>query len=213
MQSGPIESQEYYRDRGLLMIRVTEFRLALAVLALAACSGDVMSPTPPAARAPAAAGSLLPWSGSPDAEASATTLINCPTPTTQSVTSHIGPLGGLLALGNTRVIIPLGAVLFPQDFTLTIPASPYAEIRVRAGDAEHYLFRYPVSMTIDYSRCATPELDTHALSVWNIDEDSRALLEPMLGVDEKLTHTIVFTTTHLSGYAVADRAEDVGTGQ
>jgi hypothetical protein len=146
-------------------------------------------------------------------QTSAATLINCPTATTQSVTSRIGPLGGLLAIGNTRVVVPLGAVLFPQDFTLTIPASQYAEIRVRAGTAEHYLFRYPVAMTIDYSRCATPELNTHALSVWNIDEDSRALLEPMIGVDEKLTHTIVFTTIHLSGYAVADRTDDGSTGQ
>ena len=193
------------------MIRVTEFRLALALLALSACSGDITSPTPPAAVSPGATGSLLPWPARPDAQANGTKLINCPTATTQSVTSHIGPLGGLLALGNTRVVIPLGAVLFPQDFTLTIPASQYAEIRVRAGSAEHYLFRYPVAMTIDYSRCATPELDSHALSVWNIDEDSKALLEQMFGLDEKLTHTITFTTIHLSGYAVADRSEQVGS--
>jgi hypothetical protein len=173
-----------------------------------------VSPTRPADASPGATGSLLPWPGSPDVAASGTTLINCPTATTQSVTSRIGPLGGLLALGNTRVVIPLGAVLFPQDFTLTIPASQYAEIRVRAGDAEHYLFRYPVAMTIDYSRCATPELDRHALTVWNIDEDSKALLEQMTAVDEKLTHTIVFTTIHLSGYAVADRtADDPVAGQ
>jgi hypothetical protein len=189
------------------MIRVTEFRLALAVLLLTACSGDVTSPARPAEVSSGATGSLLPWRGWPDAQTSGATLINCPTATTQSVTSHIGPLGGLLALGNTRVVIPLGAVLFPQDFTLTIPASQFAEIRVRAGTAEHYLFRYPVLMTIDYSRCATPELDSHALSVWNIDEDSKALLEQMIGVDEKLTHTIVFTTIHLSGYAVADRTD------
>jgi hypothetical protein len=195
------------------MIRVTEFRLALALLALVACSGDVTSPTQPADVSAPASGSLLPRSGRPDAEASAVTLINCPTATAQSVTSRIGPLGGLLAIGNTRVVIPLGAVLFPEDFTLTIPASQYAEIRVRAGSAEHYLFRYPVAMTIDYSRCATPELDSHVLSAWNIDEDSKALLEQMIGVDEKLTHTIAFTTIHLSGYAVADRTDPPPTGE
>lgn len=190
------------------MIRVTQFRLAVALLAVAACSGDVTSPTPPANVSQGATGSLLPWSGSPDAAAEGTTLINCPTAVTQSVTSRIGPLGGVLALGNTRVLIPLGAVLFPQDFTLTIPASQYAEIRVRAGSAAHYLFQYPVLMAIDYSRCATPALDSHALSVWNIDEDSKELLEQMTGIDEKLTHTLVFTTIHLSGYAVADRTSD-----
>lgn len=189
------------------MIRVTEFRLALALLALTACAGDVTSPTAPAEVSPGAPASLLPWPGTPGPTVNSATLISCPTATTQSVTSRVGPLGGVLALGNTRVVIPLGAVLFPEDFTLTIPASQYAEIRVRAGDAEHYLFRYPVAMTIDYSRCATPELDGHALAVWNIDEDSKALLERMISVDEKLTHTILFTTIHLSGYAVADRTD------
>jgi len=189
------------------MIRVTEFRLALALLALAACSGDVTTPTQPAAASPGATGGLLPWSGRPRADVAGVTLIDCPTATAQSVTSHIGPLGGLLALGNTRVVIPIGAVLFPEDFTLTIPASQHAEIRVRAGSAEHYLFQSPVLMTIDYSRCATPALDGHALSVWNVDEDTDALLEQMTGVDVKLTHMITFTTIHLSGYAVADRTD------
>jgi hypothetical protein len=187
------------------MIRVTDFRLVVALLTVAACSGDVAPPTRPTDAATVAAGrpALLPLITQPSTTGA--TLIACPTATTQSVTARIGPLGGLLALGNTRVVIPLGAVLFPQDFTLTIPASPYAEIRVRAGSAEHYLFQHPVLMTIDYSRCATPELDTRQLSVWNVDESSRALLEQMSGVDDKLTHTIVFTTIHLSGYAVADR--------
>jgi hypothetical protein len=196
------------------MTRVTEFRLALVLLALMACSSDVTSPTPRADESSGAAGSLLTWPGRPRASAGSATLINCPTATAQSVTSHIGPLGGLLALGSTRVVIPLGAVLFPEDFTLTIPASQHAEIRVRAGSAEHYLFQRPVLMTIDYSRCATPELDRHLLSVWNVDEESDALLEQMIGVDLKLTHTITFTTIHLSGYAVADRTgDDPGTGE
>ena len=191
------------------MIRVTDFRLFLALLAVAACSGDVAAPTRPL-DAGAGRAALLPLFTQPSATDA--TLIACPTATTQSVTSRIGPLGGLLALGNTRVLIPVGAVLFPQDFTLTIPASQYAEVRVRAGSAEHYLFQQPVLMTIDYSRCATPELDKRQLAVWNIDESSKALLEQMIGVDEKLTHTIVFTTIHLSGYAVADRADSTGVG-
>jgi hypothetical protein len=195
------------------MIRVTEFRLAVVLLAVVACSGDVTSPTQPAANVSSGAtGSLLPWPGKPRPDVTGVTLIACPTATAQSVTSRIGPAGGLLTIGNTSVVIPIGAVLFPQDFTLTIPASQYAEIRVRAGSAEHYLFQYPVAMTIDYSRCATPALDQHALSVWNVDEDSHALLEQMVGVDLKLTHTIVFTTIHLSGYAVADRTGETDGG-
>ena len=196
------------------MIRVTELRLALALLAVAACSGDVTSPTHPATHARnASAPSLLPGL-LPDllpVDTTGTALISCPTDTTRTVTSRIGPSGGVLAIGNTVVTIPLGAVLFPQDFTLTVPASRYAEIRVRTGTAEHYIFQLPVSMTIDYSRCASPALDAQALSAWNIDSDTKALLAPMVSVDVKLTHTVTFTTIHLSGYAVADRSAD-GTG-
>lgn len=192
------------------MIRVTDFRLVVALLAVVACTGDVTSPSPTATDA-AATGSIALWPIPPRTDVSGATLISCPTTSSQSVTEHIGISGGVLTIGNTSVVIPLGAVLFPQDFTLTIPQSPYAEIRVRAGSAEHYLFQQPVLMSIDYSRCATPALDQHALSVWNIDPDSKALLEQMIGVDVKPTHTITFTTIHLSGYAVADRTgEDEG---
>jgi hypothetical protein len=40
--------------------------------------------------------------------------------------------------------------------------------------------------------------------VWYIDSDTKAMLEPMGGVDNKLLKTITFTTGHLSGYAVAN---------
>lgn len=193
------------------MIRVTELRLALALLAVAACSGDVTSPTPTATATGSASTTPLLPAVVPDllpVDTTGTVLIQCPTEVTQTVTSRIGPAGGVLAIGNTTVVIPLGAVLFPEDFTLTVPASRYAEIRVRTGTAEHYVFQTPVSMTIDYSRCASPALDREALSVWNIDPDTKALLAPMVSVDEKLTHTVTFTTIHLSGYAVADFAGD-----
>lgn len=208
------------------MIRVTEYRLVVLLLALVACSGDVTAPARQAESTGAASGStsFLPTvPGLPDlpglpgspilprADTSGVTLIDCPASATQSVTSRIGPSGGLLAIGNTRVIIPLGAVLFPQDFTLTVPESRFAEIRVSTGTAEHYVFQLPIAMSIDYSRCATPALDQQQLSVWNIDPDNKALLEQMIGVDNKLTHTVVFTTIHLSGYAVADRSEQVGS--
>jgi len=197
------------------MIRVTEFRLALALLAVAGCSADVTSPSRRATETGnASSASLLPGllPGLLPVDTSRTALISCPVDGTQSTSARIGIAGGVLAVGGTTVVIPLGAVLFPEDFTLTVPASPYAEIRVRTGSAEHYVFQSPVTMSIDYARCATPALDQHALTAWNIDPDSKALLAPMVGVDEKLTHTVVFTTIHLSGYAVADRTAEDSTG-
>jgi hypothetical protein len=60
-----------------------------------------------------------------------------------------------------------------------------------------------VSVAIDYSRCSAAEANKAPLSVWHIDSQTGQLLEPMGGVDDKSTHSITFTTGHLSGYAVA----------
>jgi hypothetical protein len=135
------------------------------------------------------------------------TLVQCPAVATETATGLIGPLGGVLAAGNTQVLIPADAVLFPTSFTLTVPASPYAEIEVTPAGGTHFIFAIPVVVTIDYGRCGRPELDDRPLSVWNIDTESKALLEGMGGIQDKLTHTITFTTAHFSGYAVADYSE------
>ncbi len=130
-------------------------------------------------------------------------LISCPAPGTESSSGLIGPLGGVLAVGGIRVIVPVNAVLVPTSFSLTVPESNYLEIDVKAGDADHFVFERPVVVAIDYGRCGLPRFH-RALSAWNIDPDTKALLEEMPSVDSQLTHTITFSTIHFSGYAVAD---------
>jgi hypothetical protein len=169
--------------------------LALALAGAASCTADRAASPLPSDRS-----SLLGLSGG-----SAPSLLNCPAGATQSVTSTIGPLGGLLAVGNTRVLIPANAVLAPTEFTLTVPSSRYVEIEVTAAGSEHFLFELPVTVTIDYSRCSRSNIDLRPLTVWNIDPATKALLEPMPSVDNKLTRSVLFTTLHFSGYAVADR--------
>jgi hypothetical protein len=131
-------------------------------------------------------------------------LIKCPAGAGQSASALIGPLGGVLAVGGTRVVIPVNAVLSPTTFTLTVPASKYVEIDVRTDASEHFVFSQPVLVTLDYGRCGRSDLLRAPLSAWNIDPQTKALLEPMISVDNKLTQTVTFTTLHFSGYAVAD---------
>ena len=131
-------------------------------------------------------------------------LLTCPSGPGQSASALIGPLGGVLAVGGTRVVIPANAVLSPTTFTLTVPESKYVEIDVRTDASEHYVFSQPVLVTLDYSRCGRSDLLRAPLSAWNIDPQTKALLEPMVSVDDKLTQTVTFTTLHFSGYAVAD---------
>ena len=179
------------------MLRRSRFRLiasiALGLAGTVACASEGATGPQPSDRS-----SLL---GLFDR---APTLISCPTGETQSASALIGPLGGVLAAGNTQVIIPANAVLSPTTFKLTVPASKYVEIEVTTDESEHYVFEQPVTVTLDYGRCGRSNILRAPLTAWNIDPQTKALLEPMISVDNKLTQTVTFTTLHFSGYAVAD---------
>ena len=131
-------------------------------------------------------------------------LIECPTSTTASNTSLITPLlGGTVAVGNTAIVVPVGAVLSPVDIRVTVPASRFVEAEIVAGEAEHYLFSKTVVVTLDYSRCERDDIRLRPLTAWHIDPVTKRLLEPMGGVDDKLLRRVTFLTDHLSGYAIA----------
>lgn len=180
------------------MLRRTRIHLALAaaltLAGVASCSTDQMAAPRAGDRVALLSGSL----------AGASSLISCPAGDSQSATSVIGPLGGVLAAGNTRVVIPADAVLAPTAFTLSVPSSKYVEIEVTAGGSEHFVFALPVTVTLDYGRCSRSDLDKAPLSAWNIDPATKALLEAMVSVDDKVARTVTFSTIHFSGYAVAD---------
>src|SRR5436309_1989370 len=80
---------------------------------------------------------------------------------------------------------------------LTIPASHYMQIGVTANGG-HFLFQQPIAITLDYSRCSS-DVQQKTLSVWNINPSTKALLQNMGGIDNKLLHQITFTTSYLSG--------------
>lgn len=138
----------------------------------------------------------------PQFSSSTPTPVECPTAVTQSVSGLIGPLGGVLSVGGSSVTIPLGAVLLPKTFTLTIPSSQYMEIEVTAADVEHYVFQKPVTMTIDYSRCTRNDIEHAPLTIWYWDGST--LIDDMGGTDDKVARTVTFGTPHLSGYVIAD---------
>lgn len=177
------------------MLRRTRF--CLVVLLGLGLAGGACSVERAAAPHPTDRSSLLGLFGQ------APSLIQCPAGTAQSATALIGPLGGVLAVGGTQVVIPANAVLSPATFTLSVPQSKYVEIEVTTDSSEHYVFAKPVVVTLDYSRCGS-DLLRAPLTAWNIDPQTKALLEPMVGVDDPLAQTVTFTTLHFSGYAVAD---------
>jgi hypothetical protein len=189
------------------MTRISQFRLTLAVvLAAVACSGERTTTTSafkPEAPATSSSPEVPATASRSGVQGAGATLIECPPAATLTTKALIGPLGGVVAAGNTIVVVPADAVLFPTTFTLTVPSSKYVELDVKVEGVEHFTFAKPVNVTIDYGRCGGV-IDNTTLSVWNIDPLTKDLLERMVSVDNKLARTITFTTLHFSGYAVAD---------
>jgi hypothetical protein len=89
-----------------------------------------------------------------------------------------------------------------MNVQLTIPAGQYMEVDLTVNGG-HFIFPEPVVVTIDYSRCNRLATLLYPLSVWNIDPTTKALLQNMGGIDNKLLQNITFTTLHFSGFAIA----------
>lgn len=131
-------------------------------------------------------------------------LVECPTTEFTSSTATVTPLGGVVSAGGTSVSIPPGALLLPTTITVTVPTSNYMEIDVSVEGLEHFTFQQPVTLTLSYERCNRSNIDKAPLSVWYIDSDTKAPLELMTGVDDKIARAYIFSTDHLSGYALAN---------
>ena len=172
--------------------------LSVVLLATAACSdAPTSAPASPSLRAPSRAVAA--------AEASSA-LLECSYSQAKSARRLITPAGGVLAVGGHAIAIPRGAVSRPTEITMSVPASRYVEVDIIATGHEHFQFKRPVVITLDYSRCGDAADDLLAsFTAWYIDQPTRLFRADMGGVDDRLFRRIFFTTDHLSGYAVAYR--------
>lgn len=132
------------------------------------------------------------------------TLVECPVDETRSTSGVVDILGGTVSLEGHSISLPEGAVLLPTEITLTVPASNYMEIEIRANDLESFEFETPVSITLSYDRCTRSNIDKSDLTVWQIDPATKALLEHMGGEDDKTARNVTFESGHLSGFAIAN---------
>jgi len=131
-------------------------------------------------------------------------LVECPSSDAATSSAIVTPLGGVVSAGGTTISIPAGALLSAATVTVTVPASNLMEVDISVEGTQHFIFESPVTVTLSYARCARGNLDKAPLTVWHIDSETKALLEPMGGIDDKLLRTVTFITGHLSGYAVAN---------
>lgn len=130
-------------------------------------------------------------------------LVECPTNETRSVTGTLGILGGNLELDGHVLALPLGAVLIPTEFTMTVPASRFVEVHVTANRAHGFQFLETTVFTISYQRCTRNDLARADLTVYKIDPETKALLKDMGGLENALLRTVTFSTDSLSAYSIA----------
>ena len=180
-------------------LQVLRLVVAASAAALVACGEPASSTSPVATTASAKGGD-----SAAHRSANGTNLLECPIDTSASTSSVIGINGGTVSLGGTSVTIPAGALLTNEVVELTIPAGHYMEVDLSVNGGQHIVFELPVTATIDYSRCGRTSATLKPLTVWNIDEQTKALIQNMGGIDDKLLEQITFSTPHFSGYAVAN---------
>jgi hypothetical protein len=133
-------------------------------------------------------------------------LIECPTSESFTESAVITTRGGLISVGGMSISIPAGALLTDALMTVTVPASKYVEVEIRVEGVDHFIFELPVVVTMSYARCTRSNINIFPLSAWYIDSETKALLEKMASVDDKLLRTVTFPTTHLSSYAISGYA-------
>ena len=174
--------------------------LSLGLMSVLAACADSGPTAPQATTSDAAVAYLSKGRGRPE---NRPPLLVCPGTHPQQASGVIDARGGTLSLGSHRMVVPEGAVREPTEFTMTVPTSRYMELDIRASGQEHYVFERPVSVVIDYTRCRDTQLLSDALSVWYIDGQRKEPVEDMGGVDDRSSRRVMFTTTHLSSYAIA----------
>lgn len=139
----------------------------------------------------------------PSFASSGPVLVECPVEYEVSTTGELGATGGTIRLHDHELSVPAQALTRPQGFRMVAPVSSYMELSVHPGQGGPFEFKKPVTITIDYSRCSRSNIDKAPLTVWQIDPDTKALLENMGGVDHKESRTVSFTTDHLSTFSIA----------
>jgi hypothetical protein len=107
------------------------------------------------------------------------------------------------ALAGHRIIVPPDALGALALVSIRQPASRFVEVEVRVNGRPHFQFAKPLTVVLDYSRCRRSRIGPDPLTVWHINPTTKAFIEDMHGLDDRVTRTVSFTTDHFSGYAVA----------
>ncbi len=185
--------------------------LAAALLAIAACANEVTSP--PRQFLPAAAAAargaenrsdratermgVVPGLGLGQAQSQQAMIVACTPRKAIRASGRFGPGGGILEFGNSRLIIPGGAL---RD-TVTISATPRADGTSTVDFQPTGLHFYkPAGLVLDAADCSLKPGDVP--SVVYLD-DAGQIRETIAAVYDPHWRAVAAPIEHFSAYAIA----------
>jgi hypothetical protein len=171
--------------------------LAAGIVVVAACTDS--SPTAPleqasvvdaATRRNTSGGRTNSWRGS---------LVTCENRPAYQGSAEIGPRGGTIVVGRSRVIVPPGALTKKVRITATMPAGEHVSIHFEFSP-HGLVFKKPAGLILDASDCNVPYW--YAPSIVYLS-DSGEILEYLQSYYSNYWHTVAAPIWHFSSYAIA----------
>ena len=126
-------------------------------------------------------------------------LVQCENHPAYVGSAVIGPAGGQILVGTSRVIVPPGALNTKVTITATIPAGDNLEISFEFSP-HGLVFRKPAGLVLDASGCDIPSY--YAPSIVYLGENGE-ILEYIESYYSNYWHFVAAPIWHFSRYAVA----------
>lgn len=183
------------------MVRMLRTTLLLSgLLAIAACADANTAPDASPLKESSAAASHRTYPGgrgNPSAQTAA--LIRCEEHPTWTGSAVIGPRGGTLMVGSSRVVVPPGALDKKVFITATMPAGEFVTIRFEF-QPHGLVFRKPAGLILNASGCDIPSWATPDIVYLS---ETGEVLEYIDAYYSNYWHTVAAPIWHFSGYAIA----------
>ncbi|HEY2067547.1 MAG TPA: hypothetical protein VGG84_16455 [Gemmatimonadaceae bacterium] len=123
--------------------------------------------------------------------------VRCARRKSASGSGVFGPSGGTLFFGNSRLVIPGGALRTPVTITAVTPGDGTSTVHF---EPEGLHFFKPAGLSLDSDGCALPSIGTLAIVYFDSEGN---VLETIPAFREPRTKTVVAPIIHFSNYAIA----------
>jgi hypothetical protein len=159
--------------------------LVAVAAALAGCSSEMQAPL-----------DALPSNATSTPTSAVSRYMACALPATQA-SAKIGPQGGTLMLGKSRLTVPAGALPAPVKISAKASTAGVAAVELQPAGLQ---FAVPATLSIDYAGC--PQLGDVVKKIVYVD-DAWRVVEVLASQDVRAATHVDAAISHFSKYAIA----------